>query len=195
MRPAMPRPSSVTHSLTLLLLSGHAIAAGPPPKHTKAETVVPSVPQTQLTRPDGPAPARKPTVALALTLDQFIGWRQDKIHQLNQVVLDKYLRLLRVTAPDDAGRADLHFRIAEAYAEQLRHFRFLARSLDQRIFEARGAARAQLEQTQKAHEAEEATRKRKAVESYLAVVRSRQLRAYGRGALSPGRPAGQRQPP
>ena len=155
----------------LLLLSGHAIAAGPPPKHTKAETVVPSVPQTQLTRPEGPAPARKPTAALTLTLDQFIGWRQDKIHQLNQVVLDKYLRLLRVTDPDDATRADLHFRIAEAYAEQQRHFRFLARGLDQRIFEARGAGRAQLEQTQKAHEAEEATRKRKAVESYLVVVR------------------------
>jgi TolA-binding protein len=170
MRPAMPRPPSVTYSLTLLLLSGHAIAAGPPPKHTKAETVVPSVPHTQLTRPERPAPARKPTAALVLTLDQFIGWRQDKIHQLNQVVLDKYLRLLRVTAPDDAGRADLHFRIAEAYAEQQRHFRFLARSLDQRIFEARGAARARLEQTQKAHEAEEATRKRKAVESYLAVI-------------------------
>jgi TolA-binding protein len=171
MRPAMPRTPPTAHCLTLLLLSGHAVAAGPPPKHTKAETVVPSVPQTQLTRPERPAPARKPSAGLALTLDQFIGGRQEKIHQLNQVVLDKYLRLLRVTAPDDATRADLQFRIAEAYAEQQRHFRFLARSLDQRIFEARGAARAQLEQTQKAHEAEEATRKHKAVESYLAVVR------------------------
>jgi hypothetical protein len=64
MRPAMPRTLPVTQCLTLLLLSGHAIAAGPPPKHTKAETVVPSVPQTQLTRPERPAPARKPTTAL-----------------------------------------------------------------------------------------------------------------------------------
>ena len=168
----MPRSLSVSHGLTLLLLSGHALAAGPAPRHTKAETVVPRVPQTELTRPQGPAPAPRPTVAQALTLDQFIGSRQSKIHQLNQVVLDKYLRLLQVTAEDDAGRADLHFRIAEAYAEQQRHFRFLARSLDQRIFEARGAARAQLVETQKAHEAAEATRKRQAVESYLAVVRS-----------------------
>ena len=63
MRLAMPRPLSVSHGLTLLLLSGHALAAGPAPRHTKAETVVPSVPQTELTRPEGPAPARKPTAA------------------------------------------------------------------------------------------------------------------------------------
>ena len=171
MRPAMPRPPSVTHSLTLLLLSGHAIAAGPPPKHTKAETVVPSVPQTQLTRPEGPAPARKPTAALTLTLDEFIGQRQDKIHQLNQAVLDKFLRLLRVTGAEDSQRADLHFRIAELYAEQERHFRFQARALDQRIFEATAERRPAIEREQQRHEAEERTWRRKAVESYLAAAR------------------------
>ncbi len=154
-----------------LLLIPSAAAAAPPPRHGKTETVVPTVPQTALTRPDRPAPARPAPTRPALTLDQFIGERQEKIHQLNQVVLDKYLRLLRVTAPDDTARPDLHFRIAEVYAEQQRHFRFLARALDQRIFEARGAERVRLEQEQKAHEAQEATWKRQAVESYLAVVR------------------------
>jgi TolA-binding protein len=146
--------------------------AAPLPKHNKPETVLPPVPQTTLTRPGRPAPVRKEPVGPTLTLDQFIGERQEKIHQLNQVVLEKYQRLLRVTPGEDgAARADLHFRIAEVFAEQQRHFRFLARALDQKIFEAIGTRRTALTQQQKAHEAAEATWKRQAVESYLAVVR------------------------
>ncbi len=147
------------------VLSTHA-APPAPPLHSKPALPLEAVPWTERTRPRSARPAPAPSGPL-LTLDQFIGQRQQQIHRLNQVVLDKFQRLLRVTAPDDTNRADLHYRIAELYAEQQRHHRFLTRAMDQPIFEASGARRAALQEEQRQHARQEAAWKIKAVESYL----------------------------
>src|SRR5919205_928090 len=86
------------------------------------------------TKPKGPTGEKKPDGPISL--DEFVGQRQDKIQKLNQVTIEKYQRLLRVTDDDDPQKADFHFRIAELYAEQQRYNNFQARSLDQKIFDA-----------------------------------------------------------
>jgi TolA-binding protein len=147
----------------------HSGAMAAAPRHSKPQAPLEGVAQTALTKPERPPPAERPRGPL-LTLDQFIGQRQEKIHQLNQAVLERFQRLLRVTSQEDSQRADLHFRIAELYGEQERHFRFLARALDQRIFEAAPGKRPPLQREQRGHEREEQAWKRKAVESYLAAA-------------------------
>jgi tetratricopeptide (TPR) repeat protein len=151
-------------------VDARAAAPAVAPRHTKAPVPLPGVTQTGLTRPERPPAERARVSGPQLTLDQYIGQRAGQIQQLNQRVLEKYQRLLRVTSSDESARADLHFRIAELYAEQERHFRFLARALDQKIFEAAAAGKPDLQRQQKGHEQEEQRWRRLALESYLAAA-------------------------
>jgi tetratricopeptide (TPR) repeat protein len=144
-------------------------------RYTKKEIEVQGVPQTELTKPQGPSKEKKPDGPISL--DEFVGQRQEKIQKLNQVTIEKYQRLLRVTDDDDPQKADFHFRIAELYAEQQRYNNFQARSLDQKIFDAKGGDKSRLEQQQKSFEDDERKWLLKAVESYVAAS---QYRKYDR---------------
>ncbi|HEY0712971.1 MAG TPA: tetratricopeptide repeat protein [Polyangia bacterium] len=150
--------------------------AGGTAKFTKKEVEVQGVPQTQLTKPQMPSKEQKPS-GPQLTIEEFVGERQGKIQKLNQVTIEKYQRLLRVTDDDDPQKADFHFRIAELYAEQQRYNSFQARSLDQKIFEAKGGDKQRLQAQQKQLEDEERKWLLKAVESYVAAS---QFRKYDR---------------
>ena len=74
--------------------------------------------------------------------------------KLNQATIDRFQRLLKVTEDDDPQKADFHFRIAELYDEQQRYNSFQARSLDQKIFDAKTPS----DKAQPAGRAEAATR-------------------------------------
>ena len=145
-------------------------------KYSKKEIEVQGIPQTDLTKPKLPPKDQKPS-GPTLTVEEFVGRRQDKIQKLNQVTIEKYQRLLRVTDDDDPQKADFHFRIAELYAEKQRYYNFQARSLDQKIFEAPPAQKARLQAEQKQHEDDERKWLLKAVESYVAAS---QFRKYDR---------------
>src|SRR5687767_3185993 len=67
-------------------------------RYSKREVEVQGVPQTALTKPQGPPQNKKPDGPISL--DEFVGQRQDKIQKLNQVTIEKYQRLLRVTDDD-----------------------------------------------------------------------------------------------
>jgi tetratricopeptide (TPR) repeat protein len=153
-------------------------AAAPGGKYTKREIEVQGVPQTELTKPvQPPKDAKKPTGPV-LTADQFVGQRQEKIVRLNKTTIEKFQRLLRVTDDDDPTKADLHFRIAELYDEQQRYNTFQARSLDQKIFDAKTPSeKARFQNDQKAFETEGRGFLLKAVESYVAAS---QFRKYER---------------
>ena len=115
--------------------------------------------------------------------------------KLNQVTIEQYQRLLRVTDDDDPQKADFHFRIAELYAEQQRYYNFQARALDQKIFEAkaRRASRACRREQKQLRGARSASGCCKAVESYVAAVAVPQVRPHGRGAVQAGLPAADHQ--
>ncbi len=164
------------------LVGATAFAQAPAPaqgqaKYTKREIEVQGVPQTELTKPVMPSKDAKKSSGPEMTLDEFVGQRQDKIQKLNQVAIEKFQRLLRVTDDDDPQKADYHFRIAELYSEQQRYYSFQARSLDQKIFEAKPADKPRLQAQQKQFEDDERKWLLKAVESYVAAS---QFRKYER---------------
>src|SRR5688572_17957332 len=140
---------ATSYGLAVLFIAGSSLttardasaqAAAPAGKYTKREIEVQGVPQTELTKPVQPPKDAKKQTGPVLTADQFVGQRQEKIVRLNKTTIDKFQRLLRVTDDDDPQKADLHFRIAELYDEQQRYNTFQARSLDQKIFDAKTQA-------------------------------------------------------
>jgi tetratricopeptide (TPR) repeat protein len=163
---------------TSVAASSPALAQAPAQgqaKYTKKEIEVQGVPQTQLTKPVLPTKDKKESGPIAY--EEFVGQRQEKIQKLNQAQIEKYQRLLRVTDDDDPQKADFHFRIAELYAEQQRYNSFQARSLDQKIFDAKPGEKERLQSEQKKFEDEERRWLLKAVESYVAAS---QFRKYDR---------------
>jgi tetratricopeptide (TPR) repeat protein len=147
-------------------------------RYTKREVEVTGVPQTELTKPKAPQPAEKKQTGPVMTLDEFVGQRQVRIQKLNQATIDRFQKLLKVTEDDDPQKADFHFRIAELYDEQQRYNSFQARSLDQKIFDAKTPSqKSQLQAQQKQHETDQRQWLLKAVDSY---VKAANYRKYER---------------
>lgn len=101
-------------------------------RYTKNEREIEGVKQTNLTKPPPPPKKEDKKGAPTLSLEDFVGQRQDKIQKLNDASIDKMGRLLKITGDDDPQKPEFHFRMAEAYSEKMRYFNFQARSLDQR---------------------------------------------------------------
>lgn len=136
-------------------------------KYKKGEVEVTGVPQTQLTKPT-PPPKEQKQSGPTITLDQFIGTRQEKIQKITDQQITQMQRLIRVTGNDDPQKPEFHFRLAELFAEKQRYFFFQARSLDQKIFEAKnGGERATLTRQQQEHDREHEKWLLKAVEAYI----------------------------
>jgi tetratricopeptide (TPR) repeat protein len=148
--------------------------AGGKARYTKREVDVVGVPQTELTKPQAPSKEVRRGSGPMLTVEEFRGQRQEKIVKINQIAIEKHQRLLRVTDDDDPQKPEFHFRLAELYYEQQRYTNFQARSLDERVFQAKNPGeKARLEQQQKRLEGEERQWLLKAVESYVAASQFR----------------------
>lgn len=152
----------------ITLGSAMAIAAEPAGKarYKKQEVEVQGVSQTQLTKP-APPPKEKKESGPVISLEEFVGKRQDKIQKITDAQINQMQRLIRVTEDSDPQKPDFYFRLAELYAEKQRYFFFQARSLDQKIFEAQRGAKASLQNAQRNHERDSERWLLKAVESYI----------------------------
>jgi TolA-binding protein len=156
------------------LLPASAAAAT---KFTKKEVEIQGIKQTELTKPTAP-PKEKKETGPVISLEEFTAVKQEKIISINQGLIEKMQRLIRITPADDPEKPDYTFRLAELYAEQYKSFNFKARSLDQKIFEAKGTPRqSQLEAEQKRYEAESQRWLVKSVEQY---AETRKYKKYAR---------------
>ncbi len=155
---------------------GAAFAAEKQVKHTKREVEVQGVAQTNLTKP-APPPKDKKQTGPVISLEEFTEKKQGQIQKLNDRAIEQMGRLVRITAADDPEKPDYHFRLAELYAEKQRYYNFQARGLDQKIYEAKPAQKAQLQNQQKQYEEEEKKWLLKAVEQY---AETRKYKKYPR---------------
>jgi tetratricopeptide (TPR) repeat protein len=172
-------PTWITFAATAAVsafLAGGA-SAWAAPKYQKQEKEITGVPQTQLTKPQSPPKEQAKKGGPVITLEEFVGKRTEKIKKLNEATIEKFQRLIKITPDDSPDKPDFHFRIAELYAEQQRFFNFQARSLDEKIFQAKGGEKMTLERQQKSHEDEERKWLLKAVEAYVAAS---QFKKYDR---------------
>ncbi len=145
-------------------------------KFTKSEHAVEGIAQTELTKPKQPVKDDKPK-GPTITLDDFVGQRTTKIKEINDRAIEKMERLTKITPDDSPEKADFQFRLAESYSENQRFYNFQARSLDEKIFQAKGGEKATLERQQKQHEQDEKKWLLKAVGAYVAAA---QFKKYER---------------
>jgi tetratricopeptide (TPR) repeat protein len=141
-------------------------------RHSKQEIQVQGTAQTELTKPKQPTKDdKKAATGPTLTLEEFTGQKQAKIQQINDATIERFQKLLRITPDDDPQKPDFHFRIAELYAEKQRYHNFQARSLDEKIFRAKGGDKSRFQAEQKQHERDEHQWLLKAIEAYLAAAK------------------------
>ncbi|HVZ71506.1 MAG TPA: tetratricopeptide repeat protein [Polyangia bacterium] len=135
-------------------------------RYTKQEKEITGVQQTNLTKPTAPAPEKKETGPV-LTVDQFIHQKQAQIQTLVDQQIIKMRRLIQVTQDDDPQKPDFWFRLAELYADKQRYYFGMARSLDQKIFDAPPPQKATLQNQQKTYDQTQGKWLLEAVKAYI----------------------------
>jgi len=163
-------------ALVFCLFAG--VAHGQPARfgEDRKERAVSGIKQTTLTNPDAP-PTKEEAKGPVLTVDQFIGLKRGQVMKIVNKQIKQMNRLIRVAEDDNPEKPEFYFRLAELYAEKQRHYTYTARSLDQPVYEAKGARRKQLQDKQK--KAEELSQ-RYLLEAVKAYAGARQFKGYQR---------------
>jgi hypothetical protein len=109
-------------------------------KFTKPAVDMQSVPVPVRQVPAPKKDTMKDTEAsLVLTLEEFTGLKQARIHELNKKQIVHVRSLIQLASPDDPQLPDYYFRLAELFTENFQYWNNLARSLDEPIFRAQHA--------------------------------------------------------
>ena len=152
-----------------------SVATSAEAKYRKKEIEVSAGTQTELTKPKEPTKEQKAQTGPVLTVDAFVGQQRDKINKITDKQIKYMLDLVRNSANDDPQKPDYYFRLGELFADKQRNFRFEARGLDQKIYEAQQAKNsgqvARLKQKQQQYEKGAEKLSLEAVKSYVAASR------------------------
>jgi tetratricopeptide (TPR) repeat protein len=155
--------------LAVTLVVAPAAAA---PSAPRSEARVEAHP-TALTRPP-PRPRAAEAPAPQLRVEDLFSRVGEKVQAVNEAQRKLLHQLLAHTTDGDAEKADLLLRLADLSVEDERYHRFRARSLDQRLFEAKNAERSSEASQLKATQAEEDKRAQaalhEAVKRYLEIA-------------------------
>jgi tetratricopeptide (TPR) repeat protein len=152
-------------------------------KHGEAEV---QAVQTARTKPQSPGKAKATIEQPKIDTNEVVRGVQTKMAKINDVLIGKLQRLIRVTPDDsidgnsgDLEKPQLIFRVAELYAEKQRYYSFLAGSLDEKIAAARSQSQKDSLRSQKAsYEQQEKSWLLEAVKAYLEVANNPRFRKY-----------------
>ncbi|MCG5051688.1 MAG: tetratricopeptide repeat protein [Myxococcales bacterium] len=144
--------------------------------YKKSEREVKGIQQTDLTKPKAPEGNKKDTGPV-LTIDEFVEQKRSEIMKIVDKQIEQMQRLINVTDDSDPQKADFYFRLAELYAEKHRYYTFYARGLDQKIFDAKGGDKRDLQSKQKEAEKRAEAYLKEAVKSYMG---ARNFKKYAR---------------
>lgn len=111
-----------------ILLGGAAHASG---RHAKKDAEI-KAEQTDLTRPG----RKSVTTVPGLGARAFLVANGDAVQAMSDAQVALLEKLEAMTGESDPEKPDLLFRLAQAYEERARFFRFRARELDADIFAA-----------------------------------------------------------
>jgi tetratricopeptide (TPR) repeat protein len=178
-----PRGGRATHSeskmfnrvlaggLAVPVLAAAAVASTPPP--TRKEAVI-VAPPPALTRVAPRPPAREERAQPGLSADEVFSAVGVKVHEVTNEQINLLKRLLANVADNDPDKPELLFQLGDLHGEQQRFYRFRARQLDQKIFDARAAHRdaeaARLTAEQADDEKREGQALLESVKQYVAVA-------------------------
>ncbi len=118
----MPRLALGLVAASLLLTGVPGVTEAQSPRYTRSTKVKVNVKQTEKTRKMKPKKKKK-DFRPVITADAFIRI-QGKIGHIRKAQIAGFKALIDETDKDDAELPDLHFRLAEIYAQQQRYWRF-----------------------------------------------------------------------
>jgi TolA-binding protein len=154
--------------LTAALFASPVAAA---PRAPKPEAPV-AVEPTALTRP--PPPPKAEHAAPALRVEDVYTAVGERVREVTDEQIRLLVTLRKSAGPADPEAPDLQARLADLYADQQRYYKFRARTLDAKIFDARRAGRAPDVARLGAQQADEEKRARdfltRAVAAYIELV-------------------------
>jgi TolA-binding protein len=166
-----------------LIVGSVLVAAGPAwagPKYTKKETEIKAV-QTERTAPPRPKEQKKqgPNLKGDLFTPEQMQKRATQIRQINQAIIDKTKYLIDRTEDSNPDKPELMYRLAELYNENRQYFNFRARSLDEKVFQARGdGEKSRLKSEQASYEREENRWLLEAAKTYIQVANNPKFQQY-----------------
>jgi tetratricopeptide (TPR) repeat protein len=129
----MTRTTLPCAPLAVLLFTSPVLA-----DNAKKATTKPMADMAKVPVPTRPVVAPKPEerTAPTLTLDEFVGRKQEAIQKINDKQIAYLQSLIKLASPDDPQLPDYLFRLGELLAEKYRYWDHRARALDEAIFRA-----------------------------------------------------------
>jgi tetratricopeptide (TPR) repeat protein len=144
-------------------------------KHGEAEVQAVQTKRTKVERPKPEQLVKRPTI----DTDYFVRGVQAKMAKINDVLIGKLQRLIRITEDNDPEKPELMFRLAELYAEKQRYYMFRGGAMDERIAAAQNPSqKAALKREKKGYEDQERYWLLEAVKVYITIVNSPKYRKY-----------------
>ncbi|MBL4632323.1 MAG: tetratricopeptide repeat protein, partial [Kofleriaceae bacterium] len=113
------------------------------------------------------------------TFDQHLAVEKKKRH-IAKAIVNKYIELIAATDPTSPDMPDYLFRLAEAHAQNQRHWRFRAMNLHTEIDGTKGDRRTTLVRKQRKYFRVASNAKKAAISIYTKLAQNRRYRGYGR---------------
>jgi len=145
-------------------------------KHGEAEVQAVQTSRTKIEKSTGQAIIKQPKI----DTNYIVRNVQTKMAKINDQLIGKLQRLIRITDDTDAEKPDLMFRLAELFAEKQRFYTFRAGEMDEKIAAAgRDAYRKrQLQSEKKGFEDQERYWLLEAVKIYIEIVNAPKFKKY-----------------
>jgi tetratricopeptide (TPR) repeat protein len=125
--------------LTLALVWPAAALAQKKGKHGEAEVDAVQTARTKIEKSTGQAIIKQPKI----DTNYIVRNVQTKMAKINDQLIGKLQRLIRITEDTDTEKPDLMFRLAELFAEKQRYYTFRAGEMDEKIGSARSPSQKQ----------------------------------------------------
>lgn len=163
--------------ITLALVWPAAALAQKKSKHGEAEVQAVQTSRTKIEKPTGSPIIKQPKI----DTNYIVRNVQTKMAKINDQLIGKLQRLIRITEDTDAEKPDLMFRLAELFAEKQRYYTFRAGEMDEKIGAARSPSqKQQYVSEKKGYEDQERYWLLEAVKVYIEIVNSPKFKKYGK---------------
>ncbi len=170
---------AIATGLALMAVSLATPSAWAKPRYSRESSLLPL-----------PTAQRKPKLAKTtsspndtspslVSFDQHLDVENKKRH-ITKAIISKYLELIAATEATSPDMPDYLFRLAEAHAQNQRHWRFRAMSLHTEIDRTKGDRRTTLVQKQRKYFRVASKAKKAAIGIYSKLAQSPHYRGYGR---------------
>ncbi len=170
---------AVATGLALIAVSLAIPSAWAKPRYSRGSSLLPLPTAQRTPKLTRTTSSPKDTSPSLVTFDQHLDIEKKRRH-IAKAIVRKYIELIAATEATSPDMPDYLFRLAEAHAQNQRHWRFRAMSLHTEIDRTKGERRTTLVQKQRKYFRVASKAKKAAIGIYSKLAKSPRYRGYGR---------------